>query len=151
MLEKQRISLKDIAKAGGVSTITVSRALDPMRSHTIGAATRDRLRKLAEEMNYSSNLAARRFKRGRSETISVVIPQSIFRKPDSIDFSAHGSVLFWEIIEGIIKTAKYWKYDIKLEPFMKSDQPDILLDNICSSHADGVIFIGVYEYLLASA
>lgn len=142
MIKKQKISLKDIANAAGVSAITVSRALDPMRPNSISEATRDRICKLAEDMNYSSNLAARRFKKGITETITVVLPQSFFNKQTPIDFSAHSSFIFWQIIEGIIKTAKYWKYDIKLEPFMKEYEPESFSANITSPYSDGLILIG---------
>ena len=142
-----RTSLKDIAEAVGVSTITASRALDPQRTHLICETTRGRVRAMAEKLNYTSNLAARRFKRGRSETISVAIPQSVFKKPQHLDFSAHGSALFWQIMQGILVTAKQMKYDIKLEPFFEPDNPDAFLRNISAPYSDGVIFLGIEDFM----
>lgn len=51
--------MKDIARDLGVSVITVSKAL---RNHTdISEATRARVLKRAQELNYSPNLAVERW------------------------------------------------------------------------------------------
>ena len=56
----------------GVSHATVSRALagDPR----ISAKTRERIRRLAEELGYRPNLAARRLSERRSRTVGVAWP-----------------------------------------------------------------------------
>lgn len=144
--KNKKISLHDIAEAAGVSAITVSRALDPRRSAMIFPATLEKITVIAKKMNYSSNLAARRFKKGRTETISVAIPQSVFRTPQCNEFSSNTSILFWQIMEGLIKTAKQLNYDIKIEPFFDPDKPESLLKNFGHPYSDGVIFIGIEDF-----
>ena len=51
------VSLKDIAQRCGVSTATVSKALHDQKD--IGAETKNRIKKIAKEMGYFPNAAAR--------------------------------------------------------------------------------------------
>ena len=51
------VSLKDIAQRCGVSTATVSKALHDQKD--IGAETKNRIKKIAKEMGYLPNAAAR--------------------------------------------------------------------------------------------
>ncbi len=65
------VSIKDIARAAGVSPSTVSRAL---HSHPgISAETGDRIRLLAEEMGYTPSLPARSLVTRDTATIGMVI------------------------------------------------------------------------------
>ena len=53
----KNVTLKDVAKAAGVSYATVSRALSG--SSQIGSETRERVLKLCDEMGYTTNFVAR--------------------------------------------------------------------------------------------
>jgi DNA-binding LacI/PurR family transcriptional regulator len=64
-------SIKDIARAAGVSHSTVSRALSD--SPLINAATRSRIQHLAEEMGYSPDAAARSLVMGRTRSVGIVV------------------------------------------------------------------------------
>ena len=65
-------SLKDIAKAAGVSITTVSRAL---KNHPdIGKETRNEIRQLAEGMNYQPNIIAQSLVNRSTSTLGVIIP-----------------------------------------------------------------------------
>lgn len=64
-------SIKDIARAAGVSHSTVSRALQG--SNQVSAGTVARIRKIAEEAGYRPSAAARSLVVGRSNTIGVVV------------------------------------------------------------------------------
>ncbi|QES87715.1 LacI family DNA-binding transcriptional regulator [Rhizosphaericola mali] len=66
-------TIKEIAVKLNVSTSTVSRALNNHPS--IGEITRNRIKATAKEMNYAPNLAAIQFKKGKSFTIGVIIPE----------------------------------------------------------------------------
>ncbi|OGV10528.1 MAG: hypothetical protein A2499_08435 [Stygiobacter sp. RIFOXYC12_FULL_38_8] len=67
------ITLNDIAKKLGVSTITVSKAL---RGHPdISKATTELIKKTADELGYSPNFMARSLAARKSNTIGVVLPQ----------------------------------------------------------------------------
>ena len=66
-----RVSIKDIAKAAGVSHSTVSRALSD--SPLIKAETKARIQQLAQEMGYSPDAIARSLVTQRTHTVGVVV------------------------------------------------------------------------------
>ncbi|BBF44995.1 ribose operon repressor [Lachnospiraceae bacterium KM106-2] len=64
------VSMKDIAEKCGVSVATVSKALN---NHSdIGAATKNKIQKSADEMGYLPNAAARTLKTNRTYSIGVL-------------------------------------------------------------------------------
>jgi DNA-binding LacI/PurR family transcriptional regulator len=65
------VSIKDIARAAGVSHSTVSRALSD--SSLVNAKTKARIQLLAQEMGYSPDAQARSLVIGRTKTIGVVV------------------------------------------------------------------------------
>lgn len=65
------VSLKDIARAAGVSTSTVSRAL--YRHPRISEETANRVRRLAEDMGYTPSLPARSLVTQDTATVGVVL------------------------------------------------------------------------------
>ena len=63
------VTLKDVAKAAGVSYATVSRALSG--SPQIGSDTRERIIKLCDEMGYTTNYVARSMVMKKTDLITV--------------------------------------------------------------------------------
>lgn len=68
------VTLKDVAKAAGVSTSTASRVLDERlpRSHTPAA---DRVRRVASELGYVRDPLAASLRRTGTSTVGVVVPR----------------------------------------------------------------------------
>lgn len=73
------VKLKDIADAAGVAVATVSAALNG--TGTVSNAMRERVRKVAAEMNYEPNMAAKLLKQKRSRDLGLIVsdlPERIF-------------------------------------------------------------------------
>ncbi len=67
-----RPSIKDIARLAGVAPSTVSRAL--AGSDRVSAATRQRIREIADDLDYSPSVIARSLVTGASVTLGIVVP-----------------------------------------------------------------------------
>lgn len=63
-------TLQDIAQMAGVTPMTVSRVIKG--SGGVGPATRERVLRIAEELNYTANLSARALATGKTGAIAVV-------------------------------------------------------------------------------
>ena len=96
------VSLKDIAKRCGVSTATVSKALNGQPD--IGEDTRSRILLIADELGYMANASARALKTKRSYNIGV-----LFEDP------MHGGLaheFFSTVLDSIRSEAERHGYDI---------------------------------------
>lgn len=71
----KHVTIKDLAKALGISTSTVSRALAD--TWDVKRETRDKVLAMAQEMNYHPNLNAKNLQNKSSGTIGVIIPEFI--------------------------------------------------------------------------
>lgn len=64
------VNIRELARRSGVSTATVSRALNDRAE--VSEATRERIRRLAAELGYAPNEPARTLVRRRSDTIGLI-------------------------------------------------------------------------------
>ncbi|WP_158606452.1 LacI family DNA-binding transcriptional regulator [Paenibacillus ginsengarvi] len=67
------VTIKDIAKAAGVTYVTVSRALNDEPG--VGEKTRQKIKELAEEMNYIPSLAAKKLVQRQPDTVGLIWPR----------------------------------------------------------------------------
>ncbi|GAA3413672.1 LacI family DNA-binding transcriptional regulator [Paenibacillus hodogayensis] len=67
------VTIKDIAKAAGVTYVTVSRALNDEPG--VGEKTRQKIKELAEEMNYVPSLAAKKLVQRQPDTVGLIWPR----------------------------------------------------------------------------
>ena len=95
-----RTTLADVAKKAGVNVSTVSRSLNRETEGQVSKATVKKIRKIAEEMQYTPNTVARGLRTRKSMTIGVIVPDltnpifpPIVRGIDSILFSRGYSAL----------------------------------------------------------
>lgn len=72
MAQKPEITIHDIAKKLNIAASTVSRALKD--NPLISEATREKIKKTAEEMGYRPNIMAANFRTKRTNTIGVIVP-----------------------------------------------------------------------------
>ncbi|WP_407271696.1 LacI family DNA-binding transcriptional regulator [Radiobacillus sp. PE A8.2] len=70
---KTNITMRDIANKIGVSSVTVSKALNDKEG--VSEELRNKIKALADEMGYRYNTMAKSMKDGRSYNICVVIPE----------------------------------------------------------------------------
>lgn len=83
-------TIKDIAKRAEVSTATVSRALNG--SGYVDIKTKEKVRRVAKELNYVPNIMARNLSKSESNVIGVVVPEIT-------------NPFFGEVIKGITSVA----------------------------------------------
>lgn len=68
-----KVTLKDVADKAGVHPSTVSRALDPEKGYLVRDETVARVRVVAEELGYQGDAVASGLRRGRTNTLGVVV------------------------------------------------------------------------------
>ncbi|WP_455170239.1 LacI family DNA-binding transcriptional regulator [Aegicerativicinus sediminis] len=72
MRKREKVTIYDISKKLNISAATVSRALNG--NPNISEKTRDLVMKTAEEMNYKQNRLAQALKKGKTNTVGVIVP-----------------------------------------------------------------------------
>ncbi|MDI6601731.1 MAG: LacI family DNA-binding transcriptional regulator [Thermoanaerobacteraceae bacterium] len=130
----KKITIKDVAKAAGVSITTVSRALNEYPD--VSDETREKVFRVASELNYSPNSIARGLVTSRTNTIGLIISEMI--KPGVY----HPYVL--EQLSGVKASLRKAGYDIILftvDPGMQEVTPfEKLRDD---RKVDGMIAFGL--------
>ena len=85
------VTIRDVARAAGVSATTVSRVFN--HSELVSAKTQEHVREVSHKMGYRPNATARSLSHGRTQTVGVIVP------------APHGE-FFSEIIRGIDDVAQ---------------------------------------------
>lgn len=96
------VSMKDISAVCGVSVATVSKALNDQND--IGQETKKRIRKVAEEMGYFPNTAAKMLKTNRSYNIGVLFNHE--------DYSGLTHDYYAFVLDSLKNTVEEKGYDI---------------------------------------
>lgn len=121
----EAITIKDIAKALGLSTSTVSRALRD--SYEISRETKKLVMEYAQKYNYKPNPIALSLKEKRSRTIGVVVCEI-------------ANSFFSQIINGIESIAYEKGYNVIISQSRESFDRELLnLNYLASRSADGLI------------
>jgi LacI family transcriptional regulator len=69
------VSLKELAARLGLNPATVSVVLNDVPGRSIPQATRDRIKAVAQELNYQPSLLARSLRNRRTLTIGILVPE----------------------------------------------------------------------------
>lgn len=121
----EAVTIKDIAKALGFSTSTVSRALRD--SHEISSETKRVVLEYAEKINYHPNPIALSLKERRSRSIGVVVCEI-------------ANSFFSQVINGIESIAYNNGYNVIIAQSMESFDRELLnLQYLTSRSIDGLI------------
>jgi DNA-binding LacI/PurR family transcriptional regulator len=97
-------TIKDVAKLAHVSPSTVSRVIADNRR--ISPATKERVKKIMQELNYHPNMIARSLIKRSSLTLGLVLSRSTD--------SAFSNPFFSEIIRGISTVTQSYHYNLML-------------------------------------
>jgi len=125
MIKQGRVSIKDIAKAAGISHSTVSRSLRD--SPLVNPETKARIQRLAREMGYSPDASARSLVLGQTRTVGVVVTNI------SDPFIA-------EVVQGIESAAYAHSYTVILASSNSDPSREMAsVEMLRSKRVDGVI------------
>lgn len=138
----ENYTIKDIAKALGLSTSTVSRALNG--SYEIGAETKRLVLEYAEKINYRPNPIALSLKEQKSHSIGVVVAEV-------------ANNFFSQAINGIESIAYNRGYHVIITQTHESAaREEVNVKHLLSRHVDGLLVsvsaettdLSPYQYLL---
>ena len=115
----------EVAKLAGVSVTTVSRCLNSPEK--VGKKTLARVRRVIEEINFSPNMLAQNFRRGKTNIILVVVHEI-------------GSWLFAEILEGI-RAVLGTRYSIILTESRPEVNDNNFIEMLVTKQVEGVILL----------
>ena len=119
------MNIKDIAKIAGVSTATVSRAIN--NSDSVTRETKQRIQKIIEETGYIPNLVGRNLRQAKSNKLLAIIP----------DIS---NSFYTEIIRGINDVSDALGYDLLISTSYFSEKAERkALELLSTKQVDGVI------------
>ena len=131
--ENRRPTLKTIAKLTGLAVPTVSRALND--SDEIGAATRDRVKKIAAEIGYVPNRAGVRLRTGRSYVVALLLSAD----SEALNFTAR-------FIKSIAKEMRSTRYNLTINPYFRDEDPLNAVRRVVETHAADAIILNQTEY-----
>lgn len=123
-------AIDDVARAAGVSTATVSRALRGLPN--VNQATRDRVRAAADALGYVASPSAVSLASGRTRTIGLITPWI-------------NRWFFANVIEGAERTLRAQGFDVLLYTFdvrRHSERPRVDPD-VLRRRVDGVLVVGL--------
>ena len=123
-------SIDDVARAAGVSTATVSRALRGLPN--VSEPTRERIREVADELGYVASSNASGLASGRTDTIGVAVP----------------SVSRWfytTVLEGVDAALREANFDMILYNLASrdGDRERAFHRSLLRKRTDGLIAVGV--------
>ncbi len=120
-------TIKDVARAAGVSITTVSHVINDTRY--VSEELRARVQAALEELDYRPNILARSLRRGETKTIGLVVPDNsnpffaeIARTVEDLGFATGYSVILCNSDDNLAKEAAY-------------------IEVLIAKQVDGVVFI----------
>ncbi|MBE9390177.1 catabolite control protein A [Vagococcus salmoninarum] len=127
-MEKQTITIYDVAREANVSMATVSRVVNG--NPNVKPATRKKVLEVIDRLDYRPNAVARGLASKKTTTVGVIIP----------DVS---NIYFSSLARGIDDVATMYKYNIILANSDGNDEKEVnVLNNLLAKQVDGVIFMG---------
>ncbi len=127
-MDKQTITIYDVAREANVSMATVSRVVNG--NPNVKPTTRKKVLEVIDRLDYRPNAVARGLASKKTTTVGVIIP----------DVS---NTYFSSLARGIDDVATMYKYNIILANSDGNDQKEIsVLNTLLAKQVDGIIFMG---------
>ncbi|MFK5676675.1 catabolite control protein A [Ligilactobacillus sp. LYQ60] len=127
-MEKQTVTIYDVAREASVSMATVSRVVNG--NPNVKPSTRKRVLDVIDKLDYRPNAVARGLASKRTTTVGVIIPDV-------------ANVYFASLARGIDDVATMYKYNIILANSDGGAEKEIQVFNtLLAKQVDGIIFMG---------
>ncbi|MBS4462337.1 catabolite control protein A [Aerococcaceae bacterium zg-B36] len=127
-MEKQTITIYDVAREAGVSMATVSRVVNG--NPNVKPATRKKVNDVIQRLDYRPNAVARGLASKRTTTVGVIIPSV-------------SNVFFASLARGIDDIAVMYKYNIILANSDENPEKEVQVFNtLLAKQVDGIIYLG---------
>lgn len=124
-MSRSGVSIKDIARAAGVSHTTVSRALH--NNPLISAEVRERIQRLAREMGYIPNAVAQSLQNRRTNTIGLVV-------------TSIADPFFADVVQGVEEVARPSGFSVFLNSSCNDPAHEIqVVDMFHQRRVDGIV------------
>ncbi|WP_026692754.1 LacI family DNA-binding transcriptional regulator [Peribacillus kribbensis] len=128
------VTIKDIAKAAGVSVTTVSRALNGYSD--VNEKTRKKISDIARELNYSPNTLARGLVMKRSKSIGIIV--------SGLTEASRKDNFTLEVLSGVNDVISERDYDLVLFSTTTTKQREKTYSQLCRERrVDGAILHGI--------
>ena len=130
-MNKDSITINDIARLAGVSKATVSRVLS--NTGKVKEGTKARIQKVIDEYNYVPNYAAQSLAGAKTKTIGIVVAELY-------------NSFFMEIIEGVDSVISNFDYSLLIFSSKwdeKKEENDVL--SLINKRVDGIILSPIAE------
>ncbi|MBB5325713.1 LacI family transcriptional regulator [Anoxybacillus tepidamans] len=129
---KNSVTMRDIAERLGVSSVTVSKALNDKEG--VSEELRTKIKMLAEELGYRFNAAAKSMKEGVTYNVGVIIPER---------FTGLSQSFYLKIYQAISKKLEEHGYYGMLYILDTEDEEQLNLPRIYyEQKVDGIILLG---------
>lgn len=130
-MARKRATLKDVAKAAGVSLASASYAVN--RTGSLGDDTRTHILKIAEELGYRQNLAAKAARTGKTGAIGLVVPDMT-------------NPFFPSLAQSVVQRARQNGYSVFVtDTEGDQDQESQVIRQLIDRGVDGIVWFPVND------
>lgn len=127
-MEKQTITIYDVAREASVSMATVSRVVNG--NPNVKPATRKKVLEVIDRLDYRPNAVARGLASKKTTTVGVIIPDVT-------------NMFFSSLARGIDDVAAMYKYNIILANSDENNKKEVqVVNNLLAKQVDGLIYMG---------
>ena len=132
---KKTVTMSDIAKEIGVSTVTVSKALGDKDG--VGSELREKIKRKAEEMGYQFSGSAKIQKENLNYSVSVIVAKH---------FISDASAYYWVVYRYIVELLQKQNYYGILDVVSEDDETTCEMPkSVSEKKVDGVIVLGQFS------